>query len=80
MYKLRESIAGGGVSDHSKLTELSEPMTSEALLAKDPLDGQNLLAYAALWGSADWFIHLTKLIAKKVGFFGGVQGFARMTC
>ena len=79
MYRLRESIAEG-ISDHSTLTELSEPMTFEALLAKDPHDGQNLLAYAASCGRADWFIHLTKRIAKKVGFFGGVQGFARMTC
>ncbi|CAN0376362.1 unnamed protein product, partial [Ascophyllum nodosum] len=66
MYRLRESIAEG-ISDHSTLTELSEPMTFEALLAKDPHDGQNLLAYAASCGRADWFIHLTKRIAKKCG-------------
>ncbi|CAM9300686.1 unnamed protein product, partial [Ascophyllum nodosum] len=66
MYRLRESIRGG-VSIECTLAELSESMTSEALLAKDPHDGRNLLVYAASCGRADWFIHLTKRIAKECG-------------
>lgn len=42
------------------------PLLNQALLAKDPEDGRNLLMHAARWGRSDWFTHLVGRIRRQV--------------
>lgn len=74
MYELRASIRyNQSVEDGYKRVDNnagkgSDSMLYEALLAKDPDDGQNLLMYAVRWGREDWFLHLVQHIKEQVQY------------
>lgn len=72
MYEMRASIRDNQsvedgrtrVKTHAGI--ISEAMLYEALLARDPDDGQNLLMYAVRWGRESWFLHLVRCIQDQV--------------
>lgn len=72
MYEIRDRIRdcpllGGGIQDVARMVgKRSETLMDEALLEKDPEDGQNLLTYAAAQGKEDWFLHLLQYIRERV--------------
>jgi len=81
MYELRAHIREGisvyseviieGTKVHSEKVKdtfgkLPASLTSEVLKAKDPHDGQNLLAYAASYGRKEWFLYAAKRLAREV--------------
>lgn len=72
MYEMRASIRDdqsfeeGQARVRKNAGEGSESMLHEALLARDPDDGQNLLMYAVRWGRESWFLHLVQRIKDQV--------------
>eukprot|EP00903_Cladosiphon_okamuranus_P021649 g19903.t1 len=63
-----KSVDDGFDRDKNSVGEGSDSMLYEALLARDPYDGQNLLMYAVRWGRENWFLHLVGLIKEQLGF------------
>ncbi|CAM9478531.1 unnamed protein product [Ectocarpus fasciculatus] len=74
MYELRaairdrQSVAEGYARIDENLGKISVSLMHQALLASDPDDGQNLMAYAARWGREGWFIYLIQHIRDQLGF------------
>lgn len=72
MYEMRNSIrddqtfAVGQARATRIAGDLSESMLYEALLARDPDDGQTLLMYAVRWGRESWFLDLVHHIQEQV--------------
>lgn len=72
MYEMRasirdnQSVKAGHDRVERNAGKISESMLYEALLARDPDDGQNLLMYAVRWGRESWFLHLVQHILEKV--------------
>ncbi|CAM9548053.1 unnamed protein product, partial [Ectocarpus fasciculatus] len=73
MYELRaairdhQTVKKGYSRVNAKLGKISESLMHQALLARDPEDGQNLMAYAARWGREEWFIYLVQHVRDKLG-------------
>lgn len=89
MYELRaairdrQSVAEGYARVHESLGKISKSLMHQALLASDPDDGQNLMAYAARWGREEWFIELIQHIRDQVrrcNFCGSVGQHANCSC
>lgn len=72
MYELRaairdhESVKKGYSRVIAKLGRKSESLMNQVLLARDPEDGQTLMAYAARWGREEWFLYLVQHVRDKV--------------
>lgn len=72
MYELRaairdrQSVAEGYARVDKIPGKISESLMHQALLARDPEDGQNLMAYAARWGREEWFLYLVQHVRDKV--------------
>lgn len=79
MYELRaairyrQSVAEGNARVEKNLGKISESLLHQALLASDPDDGQNLMAYAARWGREEWFIYLIQHIRDQVRHCNSVE-------
>ncbi|CAB1096081.1 unnamed protein product [Ectocarpus sp. CCAP 1310/34] len=73
MYELRaairdrQSVAEGYARVDKIPGKISESLMHQALLARDPEDGQNLMAYAARWGRKRWFLYLVQHVRDKLG-------------